>query len=407
MATHSCPSCGKTFSVPDWVDTLIKCPQCRAILAEPRRPRPSPTGAPARPAALAKPAPAPISPPTHSPRRFLVTPAGYDDIGAVLDEMGKGFEHQVVDFDDLTDPSCLEGCDVLFINCSGESGDFAQASQVAPVIRQFVAQGGSLYASDWAGAVIHEAFPGILEFDQMGEEGVLDCRVRDPGLCEMIGRQIRIHFDLGGWWRVRRAAPLARVFVEGQLEAIDGWDDDGEEDRPIGRPWSSQSEGLAPIVVSFPHGEGHVTYTCFHNEAQVSEAEQKLLRFLVLRPVLARTAAAAQATIQAESNIPVREILGTVRVGHSSDIYALRTDVSCALTCLLSWDRPGRLRLLLRDGSGRIARKVEGDGSPLTCNIPGERTGVWTCQVEGLTGFEGGIPFVVTVARPTRSGRQP
>lgn len=32
MAAHQCPKCGHSFSVPDWLDTEIKCPKCTACV---------------------------------------------------------------------------------------------------------------------------------------------------------------------------------------------------------------------------------------------------------------------------------------------------------------------------------------------------------------------------------------
>src|SRR5207245_767598 len=122
-------------------------------------------------------------------------------------------------------------------------------------VRGYVDKGGSLYASDFAGAVIKAAFPEMLDFIQEGHPCKSLCEVVDPGLREIIGPEINIHFDLGGWWQISRTHHTVRIYAK----------------------WK-----VMPIIVGFQFGKGHVTYTSFHNEAQVSEAERQLLRFLVL-----------------------------------------------------------------------------------------------------------------------------
>lgn len=34
MGTHRCPTCGHSFSVPDWLTTEVKCPSCRSVIAQ-------------------------------------------------------------------------------------------------------------------------------------------------------------------------------------------------------------------------------------------------------------------------------------------------------------------------------------------------------------------------------------
>src|SRR5450830_1754287 len=65
-------------------------------------------------------------------QRICVTSPGYDNIGEVLTSMKVGFEPFTGNYD----------CSILFVNCG--TRDQLEASAV----REFVAAGGCLYASD-------------------------------------------------------------------------------------------------------------------------------------------------------------------------------------------------------------------------------------------------------------------
>jgi hypothetical protein len=45
------------------------------------------------------------------------------------------------------------------------------------------------------------------------------------------------------------------------------------------------AKGAEPLLVSFPYGLGHVVYTSFHNGRQLSEQEQRLLSFIILKTI--------------------------------------------------------------------------------------------------------------------------
>ena len=315
----------------------------------------------------------------HDGRRFLVSPTGFDDIGLVLDGMGEGFDHQVLAWEDLRQEHNLAGASVLFMNCAGEAADSQQAQRLAPILRRFVAAGGSLYASDWAGAVIEAAFPGKIEFDQQGGQAQATCRVVDEGLQEIIGRDVAIHFDMGGWWRVRRVSSDARVYVT--------WADGtaGREGRPI--------------IVGFAHEQGHVIYTSFHNRAQVSEAEQKVLRFLVLRPIMAGAAASAADVGRARLFGPSKEIIDTVNAGERTPVYACEASGGERLLYVVQWEGNGTLKLTVRDPHGTIQVEQTGQRPPLQYEVAQAAAGTWNCQVEGLSLPYNNFPFVLTVAK--------
>ena len=109
--------------------------------------------------------------------KFLVTPPGCDDVGAVLNQLGDGFRYDVVTWDMLLDANVLNNCDALFLNCSESALHYAE--MISGTIQNFVRTGGSLYGSGEACAVIEVAFSGMVEFAQEGRVQSFDCQVVD------------------------------------------------------------------------------------------------------------------------------------------------------------------------------------------------------------------------------------
>ena len=116
------------------------------------------------------------------PSRYLVSPSEYDDIGAVLSEFGQGFEFDACSWEDLCRARVIRGYEVVYLNCARQFEDAAFRARLAPVLREFVNDGGTVYASDWALTVVCEAFPGRLGINLVGKDGDFSCLVGDRGL---------------------------------------------------------------------------------------------------------------------------------------------------------------------------------------------------------------------------------
>src|SRR5579859_3889168 len=85
------------------------------------------------------------------PLRIGVTPTQddnlgkWDDMNKLLDSMGPGYQYTVYPLRDLTNAKKLAEFDVLFLTCHPGGTEPA----VTQTLREFVANGGTLYASDW------------------------------------------------------------------------------------------------------------------------------------------------------------------------------------------------------------------------------------------------------------------
>lgn len=311
----------------------------------------------------------------RKPKRFKVTPKGFDDIGAVLTSMGEGFEFEEVSWTDLRNSESLEKCEVLFINCGPLTCDEEELSAAAPHIDRFIRSGGSVYASDWAGMFIQMAFPGVLEFDSRGQKGNFKCNIVDAGLQEILGLRIKIHFDMGSWWRVIRHNELTRVYVEDSAHR--------------------------PVVVGFEHGKGHVIFTSFHNEAQVSKKEKELLEYLVLRPILANAAANAAQFAHAQQCEPGKEILSSIDRGQESPPYVYQAQGGEGVLFVLGWQDSGQLKMAVRNPAGQTVFEQTSGTSPLTFEATAA-IGVWSCVITAASVPYDNFPYVLTLATRKR-----
>ena len=323
--------------------------------------------------------------------RYLVTPEGFDDIGAVLDEMGEGFAHDEIDWDDLINPESLAGCEVLFINCAGKSGDEDYAQEIAPTIKAFVDSGGTLYCSCWAIAVLEAMFPRTFRHEG-SFSGAVNAQVIESDLREFLGKA-HINITLCGWWpsRVERRFD-GQIYLTGRLDG-----NDCQEEDDIG---GAGGGGDYPLLFSFRSGRGHVIYTAFHNEEQTSEDEKRLLRYLVLRPVLAGAASRVAEIAKAASCVPGREILETIDRGKRSAAYVYQAAGSGGLMYVLAWTGGGQMRMLITNPAGKVCGDMRGP-SPLRFESAATQ-GQWSCTIEATSVAHDNFPFVLTLA--TRQG---
>ncbi|WP_125458700.1 hypothetical protein [Rhodococcus sp. 1168] len=176
-------------------------------------------------------------------RKIYVTTPGFDNIGEILISMNVKFEA----FDGSYD------CALLFINCG-------TPDQIVPAaLADFVSNGGCVYASDHVDATIASAFPQLLSFGgHQGNSGPVKTSVVDPELRELIGRELTIDFDMGSWATILPGK--GEVILESRASGVD-----------------------RPLMVYAEYGKGAVFFTSFHNKAQTSAEEKRLLQLLVLK----------------------------------------------------------------------------------------------------------------------------
>lgn len=193
-----------------------------------------------------------------------VTRREYDDMGVILKRMGIPFQEIAAARWGLKER--LLKLDILMVNCGTPVVD----GGISAAVRDFVARGGVLWASDWQYELVQSACGAdAVRAGKSGSPRTVQAEAVDPDLRKVIGRSIPITFDLPSWARISAVA-RSRKTVQGH---------------PRSAVTVHLKAGGAPITISFEFGEGRVIFTSFHNHAQTSKQEEKLLKYLGLQPI--------------------------------------------------------------------------------------------------------------------------
>ncbi len=198
--------------------------------------------------------------------RLGVSDKKFDDVGAILNSLGKGYGFTTLSSFDLENPARLKEFDVVFLNCGTPIN---RADRVQTALREFVAAGKTLYASDLQYPLVAGAFPEVADEANRieGVEGAFEAEVLDAGLRELLGEKVELTFNLKGWVSAAFAGESVVTILRG-----------GNNGRlPKG----------TPLLVKFGHQQGTVFFTSFHNSAIASETAKKILRYLVFSAVVA------------------------------------------------------------------------------------------------------------------------
>jgi hypothetical protein len=182
--------------------------------------------------------------------------------------------------------------DVLFVNC----GAWVPAAE----IRDFVNQGGTVYASDLALDYIQEAFPERMITNTNLPSQFRWATIVDESLRVNVGAStVNINFNSGGWALVTSiGGPNVEVHIE-----------------------SAFDNGVFPIVLSFPHGKGRVFFTSFHHQTNNVGVVQHLLSTLALRVGLNINVEEIYDWADYYGYDDVAVVLGTLGYGQESEVF--------------------------------------------------------------------------------------
>ena len=202
--------------------------------------------------------------------KVAVVPGSYDDIGAILDDMG--IDYTEITDADLENPDTVSSFYIIFLNCGSET-DYAEETQVQDNLRNFVKAGGSIYASDWDYLYIEYTWPDAIDFwgtddtsyPKIGNGGQhVNGDIVDSCLKDYMGKNVvDIYYDLSQWVVIDGVGSGTNTDIQGDIETTEG-------------PLQDK-----PLLVNFTDDSGKVIYTTFHNEAQVTEDAEKILKYFV------------------------------------------------------------------------------------------------------------------------------
>ena len=164
--------------------------------------------------------------------------------------------------------------DILFLNCRSAEPAFIASSVMQDRLRAFVADGGSLHASDQAYDLIEVSFPDKIDF--LGDDlarGAADrgaiadvtASVVDDVLAAGLGRSTAsLHYALETWSTMIAVADDVDVYLTADSPLLDG-----------------TTLQDVPQIVGFHHGEGRIIYSSFHQEPGSHPDQVRLLELLM------------------------------------------------------------------------------------------------------------------------------
>lgn len=343
---------------------------------------------------IAEPLPEPV------PLRLAVTPNQYDDMGQLLGKLGVGYQYEAISLEDLEEYPRIADFDVIFATCGtipdawAEAGNLGGgdrpgvvrvrvrddvAERVGDALERWVREGGTLYASDWRLGLLSMAFEGLVNERSVdrGREQSLIAEVVDPGLADVIGRELPLRFDMRGWYPAGALSGRDQtVYLRGRYQAEGG------------------GSSVAPLLVKIPYGEGTIIFTSFHNEKQNSEQELELLRYLVFAAVTARDVAKVNRELVKGGFSPRKQNLLSA------------SPESPSVTKVYSHETSGNLRFVLSFSGARLRLDVRGPGgrgesrlgtSDLTIEIPDAPAGEWSYTVTAEEVPYANFPFSLTI----------
>ncbi len=231
----------------------------------------------------------------------------WDHQHKLLDQLGfkyKYFQFEYEYFKDV-DPKTIEGVQVLldyaklkqyqvlFFNCGSAAQKWANAyPEIAKNLKDFVHNGGSIYASDLSWAWIEAAFPDAIDFYGgkdlpagpsndgpnvvVGNQSV-PATIKDNALATLVGTTtFTAKYGPGPLIAIQAPGDGTTVHVTGLTKI---------ENKAKKGPFDPDTvPHVGPVVVSHQPpvlGAGRVIYTTFHNDEQADQLMTKVLNYLV------------------------------------------------------------------------------------------------------------------------------
>lgn len=242
------------------------------------------------------------------------------------------------------------------------------------MLGQYVAGGGSIYASDFAADYIYEAFPDMFGYRGDGKKGELKARVIDRGLAQTLGEEILLNFDMPYW----RMITFLKAGHHKYLVDSNG----------------------RPLLASFRYGQGQVVFTSFHNHAQPTQMEKKLLQFLVLKPLTSQVSARLEKLSEKQKG-EIQETPAQAGLSKREDHRAYQNPVKQDLSFSVNWTGEACFRLTVYRPSGNIFNQMEASSPPCMIKVPQAEPGMWRYTVFPIKVPHQGFPYTA-VAGPEK-----
>lgn len=188
----------------------------------------------------------------------------------------------------------------------------------------------------------------------------VQAQVVEPGLKELVGDSLPLSFgdEASSWEPANFKGDDLVEYLRGNYRTESG------------------GRANAPLLVRFPEGKGQVIFTSFHNEAQNSEKEIELLKYLVFSAVTAQEQVAAEKAMLSGGFPTSKRNLDSHSAGAPSVTRSYRAEKGGTVRFALTFPGGGaRLKLTLVAPTGQTFEK-ETD-APLIIDAEGAPPGDW------------------------------
>jgi hypothetical protein len=268
---------------------------------------------------------------------------------------------------------------------------------VPATLRQFVEEGGTLYASDLRYSTVIAAFPEyrapnvpaqgsfvsfVPNFNPYAGAGrqTVQADVVNQGLRQFLGRsRIPLTFDASDWQPALFDRSKSTAYLTGSYRTVTG------------------AANTARLLVKFRHKQGSVIFTSFHNAAQNSEIEKKLLEYLVFSAVNARAENTLR-DILLDAGFSLVDLENEKLAEPSAEVTRTFKHAGGALQVAVGFESLGaRLRLVLTAPDGQSVEHEE--SGTFLVEVPEARAGEWRLAVRGTQLPFGNFPFLLAVAK--------
>ena len=146
-------------------------------------------------------------------------------------------------------------------------------------IVQFVQNGGSIYASDWAYDDVEQGWPDRIEFlgddsqpndAQAGDQQLVNAAISDSALAAWLGSKdshVDIEYDLPVWPAIDSVDDTVSVHLSGSVNVRIGTYQD--------------TINASPLLTSFNDGQGKVVYATFRVAKNASADMLLILQYMM------------------------------------------------------------------------------------------------------------------------------
>jgi hypothetical protein len=336
------------------------------------------------------------SPQAASDAEIMVTDAGDDDIGQVLDELG--YEWTEEPLDTLGDEAALSDYDCVFVNSSLHlsvtNDEFA--------LRRWVDDGGTLYASGRASELVDLLWPGKIVFPEpdpyVGSANpgsdFISAWVTDDGMAQSVGF-ISCEFAYPDRVWTPAVSTGSAVTTIMRADASGVVNAGSVTNLPVGYDFSDM-----PLAAFFSHGDGKVFFTNLYSDTSSGHSVDVLRRYFAAFVATEPMASTNHYLTDLAGFFPWKDYIGVMMEEDQTE-YAFELDDADDVHLILNATR-GVFTMTV-DGPGDADREISGS-VPFSTTFQDVESGDWTVAVE-VTDASGAeyIPYVLSVAQRSQT----